>query len=433
MGIALLLTVGTSLPALAQTVTRGPYLQIGTPTSIVLRWRTSSATDARVRYGPAPGNLPYSADIVAVATDHEVAVSGLTPNTRYYYSVGSLATPLTGGDANHFFVTSPPSGTSKPTRIWVLGDSGTANSSAAAVRDAYLTFTGSRPTDVWLMLGDNAYYSGTDPEYQNAVFGMYPTVLRQTVLWPTLGNHDGLSASSASQTGPYYDIFTLPRAAEAGGLASGTEAYYSFDYGNIHFVCLESYETDRSVGGAMLTWLQDDLQNTTQPWIIAFWHHPPYTKGSHDSDVATELIDMRVNALPILEAYGVDLVLTGHSHSYERSFLIDGHYGSSSSFIASMKKDGGDGRDSGDGVYKKATEGLAGREGAVYAVAGSSGQVSGGSLNHPAMFVSLNTLGSMVLDVDGSRLDATFLGSTGTVHDSFTLVKGERIFLDGFE
>jgi hypothetical protein len=127
------------------------------------------------------------------------------------------------------------------------------------------------------------------------------------------------------------------------------------------------------------------------------------------------------------------MVLTGHSHSYERSFLIDGHYGPSSSFAPSMKKDGGDGRETGSGAYKKPMLGPASHEGAVYAVAGSSGLLGGGTLNHPAMYVSLNTLGSLVLDVNGSRLDATFLRSTGTVGDFFTLIKGDVIFVDGFE
>src|SRR5207247_7645012 len=119
-------------------------------------------------------------------------------DTQYYYSVGSTTTTLAGGDANHFFFTSPVTGTSKPTRIWVIGDSGTASSSAAAVRNAYTAYTGTRYTDLWLMLGDNAYNSGTDSEYQAAVFDMYPTLLQQTFLWPTLGNHDGQAANSAT-------------------------------------------------------------------------------------------------------------------------------------------------------------------------------------------------------------------------------------------
>jgi hypothetical protein len=274
------------------------------------------------------------------------------------------------------------------------------------------------------MLGDNAYNDGTDSEYQAAVFDTYPEILRQVALWPTLGNHDGYTADSDTQSGPYYDIFTLPTNGEAGGLASGTEAYYSFDYANIHFICLESYETDRSTGGAMLTWLESDLSENDKPWVIAFWHHPPYTKGSHDSDTEGNLKDMRENALPILDAWGVDLVLGGHSHSYERSYLLDGHYGTSGTLDASMIRDGGDGREGGDGAYEKSGTVPVTNEGAVYAVAGSSGKISGGSLNHPAMYVSMNTLGSMVLDVAGNRLDAIFLDSDGAVGDSFSITKG---------
>jgi hypothetical protein len=211
---------------------------------------------------------------------------------------------------------------------------------------------------------------------------------------------------------------------EAGGLASGTEAYYSFDYANIHFVVLDSMETSRSPTGAMMSWLRDDLLFHDQPWVVAFWHHPPYSKGSHNSDSESQLREMRQNALPILEAGGVDLVLGGHSHSYERSFLIDGHYGTSSSFNAGNQIDDGDGREAGDGAYEK-PGGLIGdpNQGAVYIVAGNAGKISGGSLNHPAMFLSSNRLGSVVLDIDGGQLDATFLDNSGAVRDSFTIIK----------
>ncbi|MFT5106174.1 MAG: 3',5'-cyclic AMP phosphodiesterase CpdA [Verrucomicrobiales bacterium] len=65
----------------------------------------------------------------------------------------------------------------------------------------------------------------------------------------------------------------------------------------------------------MASWLENDLASTTQEWIFAFWHHPPYTKGSHNSDIEINLVQMRESFLPILESYCVDLVLGGHSHS----------------------------------------------------------------------------------------------------------------------
>ncbi len=350
----LLITLTLGLPGAAQgqSVTRGPYLQTGTSSGVIVRWRTDVATESVVSYGPSPSELSLVVDDLTPTTEHEVAVTGLSPATTYFYAVGTLAQVLAGGDGDHMFVTAPEPGTEQPTRIWVLGDSGTANANARAVRDAYLGFTGSRRTDVWLMLGDNAYNSGTDSEYQAAMFDMYPSLLRQTVVWPTLGNHDGRSAESATQTGVYYDIFSLPTLGEAGGLLSGTEAYYSFDYANIHFIVLDSFDTDRSPTGAMMTWLDADLASHDQTWVVAFWHHPPYSKGSHDSDSDPNLIQMRENALPILDSHGVDLVLGGHSHSYERSFRIHGHYDNSDTLAVSMIVEGGDGRDDGDGVYR---------------------------------------------------------------------------------
>ena len=404
--------------AQGQTITRGPYLQQGTPSSIVVRWRTSVATPSSVRYGTTPGTFTGTVNDPVSTTEHVVNVTGLQPLTRYYYEVGT-GTAFFVGDANDFFETAPTPGTSLPTRIWVIGDSGTANANAAAVRNAYINFAGTRHSDVWLMLGDNAYSTGTDTEYQNAVFNMYPTILQNTTLWSCRGNHE---ADAGGAT--YYNIFTFPRNAEAGGLASGTEAYYSFEYGNIHFICLDSYGSSRSATGPMATWLRNDLAVVERDWIIAFWHHPPYTKGSHNSDTEADLIEMRQNILPILEDGGVDLVLCGHSHSYERSFLLDGHYGLSGTLTAAMIKNNGGGREDGTGAYIKPSSGIAPREGAVYAVAGSSGQTSGGTLNHPAMFISLNNLGSMVLDVDGNRLDAKFLRETGVIPDYFTIIKG---------
>ncbi len=415
-----LLAMATATRAQGPLLTRGPYLQMGTPTSIVVRWRTAAATDSVVRYGTEPGALTATVSLPAATTEHVVTLAQLTPHTRYFYAVGSSGATLAGGNLGHTFTTSPATGSRTATRMWVLGDSGTADANARAVRDAYAAADRTRGTDVWLMLGDNAYPTGTDPQYQAAVFDTYPEMLRQAVLWPTFGNHDALSADSATQTGPYYDAFTLPTQGEAGGAASGTEAYYSFDYGNIHVVCLDSTESDRSPTGPMLTWLVQDLAANHAVWTIAFFHHAPYSKGSHDSDTERELVEMRQYAVPILEAGGVDLVLSGHSHSYERTFLLNGHVGTSSTLAPAQVVDGTSGRETVSGAYRK-RPGVG--PGAVYVTAGSSGQVAPAPLNHAAMVTSQAVLGSLVIDVDGPRLDVTFLGANGETHDAFTLSK----------
>ncbi|MDB4308267.1 fibronectin type III domain-containing protein, partial [Gammaproteobacteria bacterium] len=138
--------------AVAQTVTRGPYLQSPTPNSVIVKWRTDVATDSVVSYATIDGSPSAAADVSAT-TEHEVLLSGLSADTLYNYTVGSSAAALVGGnlanngDGEHFFTTAPASGSDKPTRVWVIGDSGTKNADAAAVRDAYKAYTGSRGTD----------------------------------------------------------------------------------------------------------------------------------------------------------------------------------------------------------------------------------------------------------------------------------------------
>jgi hypothetical protein len=350
-----------------------------------------------------------------------VTLSGLLPDTLYYYSVGTSSQTLAGDDANHFFRTAPPPGTTRSSRIWVLGDSGSKNNSARAVRNAYYAFTGSTHTDLWLMLGDNAYSDGSDQDYQDAVFEMYPEMLTKSVLWPALGNHDDVD--TATEAGAYFDIFTLPSEGQAGGVASGTESYYSFDHGSVHFICLNTAEFNSGRRQAMYSWLQSDLAARDREWTVAFFHHPPYSKANHDSDTSTQLVRVREIILPMLEAAGVDLVLSGHSHAYERSFLLDGHYGVSITFDAeTMVLDGGSGRSGEDGPYMK-SQGSMPHDGAVYVVAGCSGKSDSGPFNHPAMFLGYETLGSVVIDSSDGRLDVTLLEATGRIGDSFSILK----------
>jgi PKD repeat protein len=405
-------------------VLRGPYLQISTPSSIIVKWRTNRLVNSVVQYGTESGNLDQTTNDLGLKTEHELKIIELLPDSKYYYSIGTTSAILAGEDTTHFFVTSPLPGITKPTRIWILGDSGTKNDEARSVRDAYYNFTGNRHTDLWLMLGDNAYNDGTDAEYQLAIFeNMYEKMLQKSVLFPTLGNHDTHTLSNPGPY-PYYDIFTLPENGEAGGVASGTEAYYSFDYGNIHFICLNSDESDlRSPGSVMWNWLQSDLALNDKDWTIAYWHRPPYTKGSHDSDTESGIIEMREQSLPLLEDAGIDLVLSGHSHSYERSYRIDSHYGSSSSLTNNMIMNQGDGKDDGDGAYEKPTIGPAPHEGTVYLVAGSSGKLSTGTFDHPVMTTSLEERGSLVLDIDDIQLNAKFLDISGNIRDYFTIIK----------
>ncbi len=416
----------------SEFLTRGPYIQMRGDTTATIRWRTNTATSSAVRFGTALGSLSSIESSATLTTEHEIRIDGLQPDQKYFYDVGTTTETLYSNGAATYFETSPSAGTVKKSRLWIVGDSGQGTQDARDVASAYEAYAGADRADVWLMLGDNAYNAGTDAEYQTGCFDMYPTILENTALFPTRGNHDDVRAGANND---YYEFFTMPIAGDLGGIASGTEAYYSFDHANIHFICLDSDGSNLATGGAMATWLRSDLAATTQQWIIAFWHHPPYTKGSHNSDNAGDsggrMTDMRGNFLPILDSAGVDLVLSGHSHSYERSFLVNGHYGLSGSLTAGMTIDGGDGSETGDGAYEKASQAKGQFEGCIYAVPGSSSKLGGGTLNHPVMVTSMNVLGSMVIDIDANVMDAVFIDDAGTVLDDFRIIKGVSVDVAG--
>ena len=408
-------------------VVRGPYLQKAHSSGVTVHWRTSIPMGTWLAYGTDPDDLDQIISTADLVTEHSAEILGLNSESLYHYRILSS---LPSGVVNAFegcsFKTAPEAGISKPTRIWAIGDSGGANQGAREVYKAFESYTVGRNPDLWLMLGDNAYEIGTDEEYQKAVFDMYPELLKRSPLWATRGNHDYTNTA-------YLDVFDFPSNGEAGGVASGTEEFYSFDHGNIHFICLNS----TTFPEGMKEWLELDLMECRSDWIIAFFHHGAYTFGSHNSDQEQEHIVMREQILPLLEDFGVDLILSGHSHSYERSKLLDGHYGFSSSFDeAKHALDSGNGsingsvdRDTGryqwlggTGPYKKRS-GRA-HEGQVSVIAGASSYLSSrGGLNHPVMVNSLRVLGSMVIDVDGLTLHARYLDNNGVVRDDFTIQK----------
>ncbi len=422
---------GFSSPSTAQIV-RGPYLQQATSGSMIVKWRTDIACDAVLDFGLSPTSLTSTISDPAFTTEHEILVTGLSPSQKYFYQISNSSLGLSTPSDSIFFKTAPVVGTVGKYSFWVIGDAGTGNNNQRATRNGFTTYNQTKDVDGWIWLGDNAYDGGFDSEYQSNVFSnnTYEELLKKIVVWPAPGNHDYNNHIPFSPAPAYYDIFTLPASGECGGLASGTEKYYSYNYGNIHFVVMDSFDEDRDATAPMASWLSADLASNTLPWIIAYWHHPPYTKGSHDSDnpifIDGELVDMRENILPILENYGVDLVLNGHSHSYERSKLIDGHYGYSSSFNASHIKDGSTGNCIDDCPYVKKTLSGSAHKGTVYAVVGCSGKLSSvdSGWPHPVMINSEeNELGSLVIDIEDNRLDAKYIKTDGTIYDQFTIIK----------
>ena len=470
-----------------ETATVRLFLQQLTSSSVIIKWRGEANG---VCIGSSMDNLDTYVEASATEGDHkEVTFSGLDPQSTYYYSVGGAET----APAGQMFTTAPTAGEVPDdgnTRIWLIGDSGTGGDDereshegealeVLAGMQSYIAEDG-EAIDLFVMLGDNAYDVGSDFNHQQAVFETYPELLKMTSLWPTIGNHEmglgftlpapGLGTSADPNTYrattddepsgmPYLDIFSLPANGEAGGVASGTEQYYSVDYGNVHLVSLDSQLSarDSDQRAAMRDWLIDDLSNNTLDWTIVIFHHPPYSKGAnHDSDFTDIRTfdlpqkDMREDFVPVFDDYGVDLVYSGHSHSYERSYYLTNHTGTSDTFSnaehAELIDNDPDQPSSGRGndSYAQLSPTSGGIDNrVVYTVAGNGGKAdsSAGSLTAPEVWLrhaahieqpadtvepgrrGLNIIGSVVVDASADQLQADFINAQGEVFDSFTITR----------
>jgi PKD repeat protein len=381
------------------TLTRGPYLQSTAPTSIRVVCKTSTSSALTLRYGVQRGAWDGTRT-TASGTTHVFDLTGLRPETRYAYEIAAGTSVIASGD-DHVFHTAPPDASRAPFRFLAWGDSGTGSNSqldVAAVMEEVL------PDPLFALgLGDLVYDSGDWEDYDPKLFRPYAQLFRRMAFWPTMGNHDIDTESGA----PYLDAFYLPTNSGAPGHPSGTELYYSFDHGQAHFVCLDSESTDTRPGRAMYQWAAADLDDARargKRWLIVFMHHPPYTRGTHDSTSESSLISIKEDLVPLFDAKGVDMVLVGHSHVYERSYLV---------------KD--------DRVLQSDTSEytkIGSPDGTIYLVSGCAGKSGSGELDHPLMARSYgNVVGFNVIDVGWEELRGRFIERDGRTTDLFTLRK----------
>ncbi len=186
-------------------------------------------------------------------------------------------------------------------RLGAAGDSGTGDSKAYATTAAMDDLDRQHEFDAVLLLGDNVYETGDPAEITAKVFDPFRPVLDHgTRLIPVLGNHDVDSGNGPAQ------IAAL-------GMPG---PWYSTTIGDVEIFALDS---NRSGDPDQLAWLDRSLASSTADWKIVILHHPAYSAGSHGSDPGVQR-----DFVPLLERYGVDLVLSGHDHDYQRSKPING-------------------------------------------------------------------------------------------------------------
>jgi acid phosphatase type 7 len=440
--LILYILCGASLNSFAQVqVTRGAYLQKGGSTSMVVKFFTNLVAVTKVKYGLSPTSLTNITGLIGPNLNHTFELTGLTPNTKYYYAIFKDDS-LMQGSAEHYFYTSQPIGSTNKLRVWVTGDEGTGQVNQVNVATQMENYVGANYLNAWILLGDNAYSSGTDTEFTSYFFQPYQNkrFMKQTPIWPSPGNHDygNNPLKQVSHNLEYFKIFNVPQEGEFGGAPSHVAWYYSYNINNVHFVSLDSYGLDSGVrfwdtlASPQVTWLKQDLAANTQKWTIIYFHHPPYTMGSHNSDTELDLAAIRTNLVPVFEKYKVDIVFSGHSHTYERSKPLKGNYGLENTFNAAIHNTSiSSGRYDGSSnscPYVSKPNAIGATNGIIYAVVGSSGWPASGQLSFPHEALSIankTNSGSMILEFENNRLDAKWISDVGVIEDKFTLIKAD--------
>lgn len=288
-----LLVSGFALQA-GEKLIGGPFVVNAGPRSATVAWVVESGS---VTLGTKPGEAEKSAPVLRSG---KVSFTGLKPGTTYYYQVPGYE------DAKGSFKTAPAGDV--PFQFVVYGDTRTRHDMHRKVMAAVAQYSS---PDFVLHTGD-LVADGADSSQWPIFFDIEREVLRKTVFFPSLGNHERNNPQ-------FYDFFNI------------AAPYYSFNWGTAHFIVINS-----DIGNAAASesarerfwseqtnWLEDDLKNSQKAqfrFVIA--HHPPMTavaRRQGDNPHMTALI-------PMFEKYRLTAGFFGHDHNYQHYLKNDIHY-----------------------------------------------------------------------------------------------------------
>jgi hypothetical protein len=293
LAVALAAALGAASSARATKLVRGPYLQLPGPDRMTVVWTTETAERCGLTL-----RLPDGAQrTIAGETGRHCTITadGLMAGVRYGYVPLADGAPV---DDESAFRLADPDG---PFAFLVVGDSGCGCDAQREVAERMQAV----PADFILHTGDMVYRDGAAEDYDPKLFRPYRTLLRRSVLWPTLGNHDIREADGAA----WRSAFLTPANNRA-----GSEDYYSFDHGALHVVVLNS-NASTAPDSPQYAFLETDLESSQARWKVVAFHHTIYSSGSrHGSNLR-----LRANLTPLFDRYRVDLVFMGHDHDYERT------------------------------------------------------------------------------------------------------------------
>ncbi|UCH09444.1 MAG: metallophosphoesterase [Fidelibacterota bacterium] len=280
-------TVSCTREIESEAFLNGPYLQNVQQNSMTIMWETSEPGIGKVEYW----NSTTEKQVVEESdpsTIHEIVLSDLATETEYWYRI------LTdeGASRRYRFQTAVREET--PFAFAVYGDNRNGPLNHKRITD----IIASKEPNFVIHGGDLVNRGRVYVQWNKLFFGPAASMMSQIPLFPVLGNHEDHSEH-------YYNYFSLP----------GNEQWYSFDFGNTHFVFLDS-DDDFLEEGDQMEWLIEDLEKNTAEWTIAIFHHPPFTSGGNY--YRPDRIYRKNLLHPIMEKYGVDIVFNGHDHHYER-------------------------------------------------------------------------------------------------------------------
>ena len=302
------------------TTLRYPYVQNVQSDKATIMWTTREPGFGLVQYSPDGINFQSAAARSRVFThldtgagtfyQYQAVLTGLTPGTNYVYHVTVNGLSVAAGGEWRFRTAAPG-----PFEFLVLGDSGYGSDEQFVLAQKLLTENPSLIVHV----GDLVYAAGTPygaapyELYQRRYFDYYAPMMSSVPVFPCPGNHDYDAASAVA----YLAIHSVPTEnvppADRG-------RYYSFDWGNVHFVSIDAHlslERTMNAGGPMLRWLDNDLRTTRKFWKVVYLHYPPWGVGPNENDIHTFWARQWIT--PIFETHGVQVVFSGHEHSYQRS------------------------------------------------------------------------------------------------------------------
>lgn len=304
------------LVELLANFTRGPFIQNASSNSVQIIWRTVEPADSLVEFGT--NSVPdRTATISTPTTNHVITLTNLIPNQTYFYRVGSAGPGKAAFSPVESLHTLKAVGSLS---FMVLGDSGSGSAAQYAIAQV---LQNAKP-DLVLHAGDIVYPAFSLALADTRCLSVYAAHMKTTPYFFAFGNHDLYDGDIA-----FLETFYLPT-----NSITGTEHFYSFDHGDAHFTVLfvpylNQYQL--KVGDNQHRWLVADLAATKKPWKFLLFHHPISTSGLHrfddnNANGAHDRFDVMNVILPLAQQYGVQMVLAGHDHNYERFNPTNGVY-----------------------------------------------------------------------------------------------------------